>query len=380
MQKTIRRSQLYWACQLGGWGAYTLTLLVVNMASTRGLSLQRARDLLPFVVLPVLGVLSTHCFRWLIRRQGWLRRSLPFQISCILVSSLILSLLINLGLVIIAYLLYGYEPEEYTALKLFSNFFNLAALCLIWSLIYFALHYFAHYKQAEIARLKKEADLRAMELHTLRSQINPHFIFNALNSIRALVAERPPLAQESLTRLSKLLRNSLYSNQQERIPLSEELAAVADYLALEGIRYEEKLSWHCTLADELHAWPVPVLSILTLVENAIKHGVARQLAGGYVRIQATLEADTDRLCVEVRNSGPLHPAGPGAGLGLQNIRDRLRILYDSHASFSLTQATNPETGQAEVLARLLLPRQRVLSLLEGAARPGADPADNLPMI
>lgn len=349
MTLVITRKQLYWLCQLSGWGLYTTTIFFVNMARRGDDTALSLPDLIPFIQLPIQGILLTHAYRSVIKEYRWLYLSLPSQILHILIASILLSTLMNGLILAYEFLTPGRHVYSYTSLQLFSNFFNQAAVMLIWSLIYFALHYFSNYKYEEIERHKQQADLRAMELHTLRSQINPHFIFNALNSIRALILENPEHAQECVTRLSKLLRNSLYSNQHDRIPLRDELEAVADYLALEQIRYEERLQVRIDAQPDTLAWPVPALSLLTLVENAIKHGIAEQVRGGLLEVEAHAEGES--LLLTVRNTGILNPDDAAGGYGLQNIKDRLRILYQEKGDIQLIQE---ETNT--VCATLRIPR------------------------
>src|SRR5690606_9097471 len=138
----------------------------------------------------------------------------------------------------------------------------------IWTMIYLTFHYFERYNKS----LKYEAAAREIELSNLRSQLNPHFIFNALNSIRALVDEDPAKSKEAITQLSGILRNSLMVDRQRLVAFSDEVNTVQDYLALESIRYEERLETRLDLDPQSAKYLIPPLMIQTLVENGIKHG------------------------------------------------------------------------------------------------------------
>lgn len=181
--------------------------------------------------------------------------------------------------------------------------------------------------------------MREAESKVLRSQLNPHFTFNALNSIRALVYEDPSKAQVSITQLSNILRNSLLADRRKTVDLQEELKTVVDYLELEKVRYEERLSYSITTNPQSIYWQVPPMMLQTLVENGIKHGVSKEMGGGFVDV--TSEIDDDVLLITIRNSGNLSSTdsttSESGGVGLKNTAERLSILYGKGASFRIFQ-------------------------------------------
>ncbi|MBX3101851.1 MAG: histidine kinase [Bacteroidetes bacterium] len=348
MAVQITRRQIYWLCQFYGWGLYTVLLYVVNLLRQPELHAQSAEKYIPFAGVIVFGILLTHGFRKLAIRQGWVSRPLTQQLIIIPLGALALGLLHNALLVLLAFLSQGVEVPG--PLDLVVNLVNLTALYLLWMLIYFAIKYFTNYKKEEIAKLRQEAMVHQMELHTLRSQINPHFIFNALNGIRGLVLEDPRRAQEAVTQLARLLRNVLRTEHYDLIPLEQELALVQDYLALEQVRYEERLLVELHSTPEALAAPVPALSVLTLVENAIKHGISQQLGGGTLHLQARITSD--QLVITVTNPGQLtgSPQAESSGYGLRNIQERLVLLYKAGASLNVSQV-----NEQQVTATLYLP-------------------------
>ena len=203
-------------------------------------------------------------------------------------------------------------------------------LFLFWSLAYFIYLYFERYNTS----LKYEATIRETELKNLKSQLNPHFIFNALNSIRALVDENPKKSKEAITQLSHILRNSLNSDRKKLVPFAEELRTVKDYLGLESIRYEERLSTTFDIATGSEKFQVPPLMLQTLVENGIKHGIANLKKGGYVAISTFLKEG--QLVVQVRNTGQLaNNHKLKKGFGLANTKKRLEMIYGSEAKFKI---------------------------------------------
>jgi LytS/YehU family sensor histidine kinase len=173
--------------------------------------------------------------------------------------------------------------------------------------------------------------------------VNPHFLFNSLNSLRALIDEDAPRAREAVTRLANMLRYSLQSGQLETVPLEDELRIVADYLALEQIRHEDRLRVRWEIADEVSAGAVavPPMLLQTLVENGVKYGVGTRREGGELRISARFEGATLRL--QVTNPGDLGEpvsaaaarAGSSTGVGLRNASERLKLLFGDRASLTL---------------------------------------------
>ncbi|MCS6834197.1 MAG: histidine kinase, partial [Flammeovirgaceae bacterium] len=176
------------------------------------------------------------------------------------------------------------------------------------------------------------------------SQLNPHFIFNALNSVKVLIDENPQTAKASIDQLSNILRNSLMMDKKKVIPLSEELAIVKDYLALEKVRFEERLEIHLDIDENALSFKVPPMMIQTLVENGIKHGIAKLKNGGKISLHAVLE--NGNLHVEIENSGHYHPPSSGmakeSGYGIRSTLQRLELLYKQKASFSI-ENSNKET-------------------------------------
>jgi LytS/YehU family sensor histidine kinase len=198
---------------------------------------------------------------------------------------------------------------------------------------------------------EKQLALRNAELRALEAQINPHFLFNCLNSIRGLVLENPPLAQDLITRLANILRYNLHRDAGHTVPLSSEMEAAADYLAIEKARFEDRLRVHIDVSPQAAATPVPPMLVQTLVENAVKHGIASRTEGGDVAVHAAV--DGGGLTIRVENPGRLvHRNGGSPPLGLHNIRERLRLLYGDRASLDLVD------GDADGVAAIVrIPRE-----------------------
>jgi LytS/YehU family sensor histidine kinase len=198
-----------------------------------------------------------------------------------------------------------------------------------WSSIYFAFHYIEKNTQS----LRYEVAMNEMKLNQLKAQINPHFIFNALNSIRALVDEEPVKSKKAINHLSNILRSSLVVDKKRLTSLKEELDTTRDYLALESIRFEERLQTTFNIEEDTENVQVPPMMVQTLVENGIKHGISKLKKGGEVSVDVS--KDLGRIVIKIRNTGQYNNKINGTGHGLRNTRQRLELIYGEDAKFKI---------------------------------------------
>jgi hypothetical protein len=227
-----------------------------------------------------------------------------------------------------------------------------------------AFRWLASLQAERVHAAQVNTDLAQAQLHALRTQLQPHFLFNALNSIMALIGRDPALAQQVVVQLSDLLRLALRTSERQVVPLSHELELTRRYLALEQVRFIDRLrvQWHVA---ETSALSVPAFALQPLVENALVHGIARTGAGGTVTIST--RCDAEFLTLQVHNSGPgLWPPSPahGNGMALANLRIRLERLYGAGAELRLQDGVGfpKEDGAAwldGVVATLRLPRLEI---------------------
>ena len=197
----------------------------------------------------------------------------------------------------------------------------------------------------ELALIRQTSEA---EMAALRAQINPHFLFNALNTVAALIRDRPDHAEATVEHLAGLFRDVLTASGQALVPLRDELRLVRRYLFVEEARFGDALTVTVETAPETDDVPVPAFAVQTLVENAVKHGIERKRGGGSVTVHARRAAD--HLTVTVRDTGVgLGPAGATFGVGLSNVRDRLDLLYGDAATLTV----DPQDDG--VLATLHLP-------------------------
>ncbi len=343
----------YWWCQAGGWGAYFL----VNVFTSQGFVPLTWRLASGYAILSLFGILFTHGLRAWVWRRGWLELPITRLIPRVSVANFLLALalvaLVTVYFIVVPPGAHSYGNHGLTALVatwvvfVFNDFIILT----LWSGIYFGFHYFQRQRRLEIERYQAQTALAEAELRGLKSQLNPHFFFNSLNSLRALVLEDPARAQEAITQLAGILRYHLQSGDTSLVPLAAELAAVEQYLALELIRFEDRLTIERALDPAAGLCLVPPLALQTLVENAIKYGVSRESGAGLLRLATRVEGE--RLEISIGNTGALRSSDSSAssiGLGLTNLRTRLRLLFANRATLDLRE---PEPGWVE--ARLQLP-------------------------
>jgi hypothetical protein len=333
-------TRAYWLCQLAGWGG----LFLVSVATLPFRKEPVGYDIFYTTAMVLLGVALSHLLRiavlFLLRKPrswpGLLARLAPWIVAAGMVQASLLF-----------WFLYFVPPrpnqaEADEALATQTSLFYVDSLTLhvpimtIWAGFYLGLRYYRQYQVTQIERLKLAASVKDAELRALKAQLNPHFLFNSLNTLRALIPRDLAQPREAITLLSELLRASLASGHEETIPLARELETVDNYLALEKLRFENRVRIRREIAPEALSRLVPPFLVQTLVENAVKYGIATREAGGEITLAAAVEKDC--LHVRITNPGTIAPAGDSTGLGLANSRARLALLFGPAAALSLTQA------------------------------------------
>lgn len=326
----MQKSRIYWIAQVVGWSAYfTVNFFVSPVRYT-----YTNQDIIYYTSLVPAAILLTHLYRWFIIRKDWLKKPVLTQLMIAIISGYALSILflgIQYGLNLAIFRTVNGLSWLDAAIQVISFWF----VFFVWSVGYYFYHYLLSIRKVEIQQLRMQASLKEAELNKLKSQLNPHFMFNAMNSIRALIDEDPKKAKEAVTKLSSILRQTLTLEKNKLIPFDREMQLVKDYLDLEKIRFEERL--HCTyeIAPGSSHYNVPPMILQTLVENAIKHGISNLSEGGMITIKTTI-LKTQKLQIEISNSGTYNPEiTPQSGYGLKNTRDRLAHVFADEASFSI---------------------------------------------
>ena len=216
--------------------------------------------------------------------------------------------------------------------------FNSAIMLWLWCGIWLSAYYLRRYREAEIEIWRAQAAQSKLELDVLKGQINPHFTFNALNNLRAMINEDTDKARAMVTQLSNILRYTLHHSQHDRVTLNDELAIVRDYIALEQLHYENCLDvqWQ-VVADLASNITLPPMLLQLLVENAVKHGIAKRVGGGIVLIKISSENST--LKISVTNPGNWVPVEQPS-IGWNNLRERLQRVGGAGATCNIEAAAN----------------------------------------
>ncbi len=327
--KVSKHNKRYWICQIGGWTFYTL----INLIFFELTSNTTKQDYIIYLFVIVLGISISHVYRTLLKKLKIVEMNFLYQTVTMLVSSILKGAITALIINLILKLIFPSAPMSFQ--NLVKDIINFSTLFFVWNIIYFGYHYLLNYKRAEIDNLRLEAAGKESELNSLKAQLNPHFMFNSMNSIRALVDEDPAKAKTAVTQLSNILRNSLLMNKSKEITIGEEMSLVKDYLDLEKIRYEERLSFELNIDPKTEHLMVPPLIIQGQVENAIKHGISKLEGGGKINISSKLYDST--LMILVANTGQLNTERSITGLGFQNSLQRLQLMYGKQATINIRE-------------------------------------------
>jgi two-component system, LytTR family, sensor kinase len=324
------KKHIYWILQISGWTLYASINVFFIIIGSRPILFEA---IFGFFLLGIFFIGSTHYFRKYIKKNGWIKLEITRLIPRVLAAVVSLSFFYVLFELVLIQIFDQFYFEN-TLIAILMNFSAAVILYIGWSMLYFLYHYIDSYNKA----LKYEATINEIELNKLKSQLNPHFIFNALNSIRALVDENPLKAKNAITQLSHILRNSLIVDKNKIISFDEEIKTVRDYLDLEMIRYEERLRAELDIQPGSGDFQVPPLMIQTLVENGIKHGTSKLKNGGLIKIETCV--DNSMLVIRIRNSGQYINLEKQSGYGISNTVQRLKLIYGDNAHFKIINEDN----------------------------------------
>lgn len=339
----MKARSIYWIAQFSGWMAYASLLFIAIVNREKEIQLATIVSVSLWVFF---GVGVTHAQRFFFIRMGWLDMRLPNLVPRVIVSSTISAIVIYACLFGADYFL-GFDngsEEDFTLSNIILGIISMGVLVLFWNAIYFTFHFFQKSRKQEVSNLELTASNRESELKNLRSQLNPHFLFNSLNSIRALVDIEPAKAKTSITTLSNLLRQSLLLGKQNMVTVEQELDVVRSYLNLEKIRFEERLNVQWEIDDSLLTREIPPFSIQMMAENAVKHGISNLKEGGVIII--SIVRTEVGFALQLTNSGELGKT-VDLGVGIQNIKQRLKLQFGSNAVYSLQEVDSQVVAKIE---------------------------------
>jgi sensor histidine kinase YesM len=336
----MRMHLIYAVLQFGGWGFWFWGQasgdVLIGEVSPR-------QALIVWGGLALLGMWLTHMLRAASKTHDWFALSTRDLLARAVASVAIISAVLCWASILLSLTLRnspvtGFYSAIFHKLPIGVQILNqsvgLSSVVIIWVALYFGLMSQRWRHRAELRQAQLNEALQAAELRLLKFQLNPHFLFNALNGVRALIADEPAKAQEAVTRLARTLRYTLAAGDAELVTFGREMEMVNDYLALEGLRLADRLDVVREIAQGAESVRIPALLMQTLVENAIKHGIAPLKHGGTLRISARVV--DKHLQLEIGTPRPVEDEKePKEGLGLRNASERLRLLFGPAAKLEL---------------------------------------------
>ena len=334
----------FWLLQLFGWAAYGLMIYLTFLpvlpsegSPVRLLHIKTVRASLGFLLTSVLHYIYKRC------------RTRALGFGSIAVVSVVCSALFGCLWVVCAnFYLWVIDPASFQLAKSLASApreaLDYASIILAWSALYFGIKYGQDSQRERERTLQASALANQAQLDLLRYQLNPHFLFNALNSLRASIDEDPARAKRMVTEFSEFLRYTLLKNSSAEVTLREELEAIRNYLAIEKIRFEDKLQVTFEVEPSAEEFRLPGFLIHPLVENAIKYGMHAGQQPLVIRLVAR-SGGNGSLHVEVANTGRWVEAGAedddnhsnGTGIGLENVRRRLEQHFPGQSSFDIRE-------------------------------------------
>jgi hypothetical protein len=346
LQKTISglraRLSLFWLLQVSGWAAYGLMIYITFLpvlpaegSPLRLLHVKAVRALIGFSLTLILHRIYKLCRA---NSLGFAHIALA-----VLLSSVVFGYVWVVCGNFYAWLLNpaGFRLNEVLT-RAPREALDYSYILLTWSALYFGIKYWQDSQSERERGLKAEALAHQAQLDVLRYQLNPHFLFNALNSLRATIDEDPARAKKMVTEFSEFLRYTLLSNDSTQTRLRDEIEAIRNYLAIEKLRFEDKLQVEFYVDPAAEDFLMPGFLVHPLVENAVKYGM--QHDSQPLRIQLTARRQDGALLIQVANTGSWVKSDDkaqhralGTGLGLENLRQRLSQLFPDRSSFRIIE-------------------------------------------
>ncbi|MGQ8366395.1 sensor histidine kinase [Glaciecola sp. 1036] len=326
------RLSLYAIIQVSAWGlvyAFTSTIIAQRPVNP-------PFEFLYGAILITCSALGSHGIRYLYRKlvKNWVmwQQILYFILASIFFAAMAVSVMISI-VFILSTTDYAFPipaSQRWFVIKsvFTGNFLNMLALLFLWCALYVSISYWRQLKQTQKL-------LQDTQLDALTNQLKPHFLFNSLNNIRALILEDPERSRTMLAVLSDMLRYALNQEQSVKVTVEKEMGFVRDYLALCSIQFEDRLHTEELIDENCTRCLVPRMLLQLCVENCIKHGLSHSVSGGTIGIQ--INSESSKLIVIVTNPGILKQDKLKSGIGIANIRRRLALLYDGDASIDLSQ-------------------------------------------
>ncbi len=331
----------FWTFQISGWVIYAFLFYIFFYWRT----IQHFEDLLGFSVTIISGFLFSTLMRYFYKKTDYQNRSI-FQIALFVIFiSIVTSIAWYWIDTFLSILVYGMgQMKTYLARRTFlfflsSNFYS-TVLFISWSALYYFIKFWQEWQNQKVITDKANTLAQNAQLQMLRYQINPHFLFNSLNSIRALIDEDKSGAKLMITDLSEFLRYSLLNKDDSTQTLKNEIDAIRIYSLIQKRRYEDKLDFTIDIDPLAYDYPVPSFLFHPLVENAIKHGMKTSSLPLKIIVKAALV--NEALVIEVCNSGKWVKSGDkedleGTGTGVENVYRRLESVFPNKYKINIEE-------------------------------------------
>jgi glucose-6-phosphate-specific signal transduction histidine kinase len=359
--KFFPHERQFWYCHAGAM-AMVAVLTLLSAVLWKSLAAHVVVTTLLWMLPYTVAVLA---FRWVYECRAWQSMPLGRLVPVVLAYATAAGIVSVAAVTLAAAPFYWqemYTPYMQTGLKLspfqymlrnaMSGGLQCQLLICGWIFAYIGISRSGRAYEAELLNGKLNASLKEAQLASLASQLNPHFLFNALNNIRFMVYENAQQAETNVLALSEILRYSLERGRHEKVALDEELDIVRRYITIAKTQYEDRLSFAMHVADGVGLCRVPPMALQLLVENAVKHGIDDARDGGRLQVEAYEEER--QLILRVTNDVPAGGARAGrVGIGLRNIRERLALVYGGRAALNCTRSGT------EFAAQIALPVERV---------------------
>lgn len=327
----MTKNQLFWMLQIVGWTVYILFHTLINTRYTNF----DMKDWMLYSVTFIIGIIITIGLRFLYRMAYSRFEKLYWLPIFIVLGSTIATVIWYFSDIYFSHLFWvNGEMELLNVLApmyIIRYNYLFAIILTSWSALYFSIKYAWDWQAEKAKTLEAQMMAQDAQMQMLRYQLNPHFLFNSLNSIRALVDENQENAKEMITELSEFLRYSLLHKNTNYVPLSSEVEAMKHYFSIEKKRFEEKLDVKFNIDQDVMNYQVPSFILHPIIENAVKYGM--QTSTMPLRISLKAKKKDTKLILEIKNTGhwidrtTTNKIGGGTGTGLRNVKDRLENAY-----------------------------------------------------
>jgi len=341
------KNTLFWLLQVVGWGLPS----GINVWGKLVMNTKLSKEYIYLEGLGffISGIIASLIVRWFLKKRLSFHNFQVKELKTVAVALGIGGTLMFVFLFIFSTLFYVLIYREFpkvNSLEIISTTLNSYIFILFWLIFYLAIKITQQFRKNKLEKVQLESSLKESQLNTLIGQVNPHFMFNSLNNIRALMLEDVDKSREMITRLSDMLRYSLTQNSLHKIALADELSMVENYIELSKIQLENRLTFKKEIDSSLLGIEIPPMIIQMLIENAVKHGISNLPQGGLVMLKVVQKKE--QLIIRVCNSGKLKSNKTSTKVGVKNIKKRLSLMYGNQASFSLKEKENMVTAMIQI--------------------------------